>query len=551
MSNKITVDPFSANPIGDAMDNINVMNTPMTGQGFGFNNLQNIMQMKILSTIQQNLGFFTSGNTIIDTMVITLLQCIMVGIIGMLVTKLSSIPTLITSNMYNLFYFMKRFVTVVWLFMAYKIFGKKKMINRHVDIPYISDTRQINELYKAIFWYLTHDDKIDYIKEPYLQFVYNHKLIPENSSTVLNDLNIHKILSQNRTKEITYKKHKITYWLTTENITVHTDKERTRENYKVQLTVTVPENLEKDILEDFCQFCLSEYVKSLSSSKWKQMIYTNSGTEWKSTPSNNSRKLDTIILKNGLRNEIKKDLELFATSEDWYKDRDIPYTRGYLFYGYPGTGKTSMIKGIATYTKRHIHYLLLSNITSDAELLELLKKISYNETILVIEDIDATLEIVKSRDEETKKAIEEKEKEDDKKKTKEDREDDEKRKRQNKLTLSGLLNAIDGVFSTHGRILIMTTNHPEILDEALIRPGRIDCKYLFDNCNSDQIRDLFNAFFNKDPNDVDLKLIKAKMYSPAHITSVFLRYRDNPDESLKHLDDNETKIYLPQREILQ
>jgi hypothetical protein len=125
-----------------------------------------------------------------------------------------------------------------------------KMITRHVDIPYISDTRQLNELYKAVFWYLTHDVKIDYNKEPYLQFVYNHKLLPENQSQVLSDLNIHKILSQNKTKDIKYKDYEITYWLTTENITVHADKDRIRENFKVQLTTKVPENLEKDILEE-------------------------------------------------------------------------------------------------------------------------------------------------------------------------------------------------------------------------------------------------------------------------------------------------------------
>jgi hypothetical protein len=66
-------------------------------------------------------------------------------------------------------------------------------------------------------------------------------------------------------KDIIYKDYKITYWLTTENITVHADKDRIRENFKVQLTTKVPDNLEKDILEEFCKHCVSEYVKSLST----------------------------------------------------------------------------------------------------------------------------------------------------------------------------------------------------------------------------------------------------------------------------------------------
>lgn len=59
------------------------------------------------------------------------------------------------------------------------------------------------------------------------------------------------------------------------------------------------------------------------------------------------------------------------------------------------------------------------------------------------------------------------------------------------VTLSGLLNAIDGVASQEGRVLIMTTNHPELLDDALVRPGRVDMKIEFTRASKDQIRELF------------------------------------------------------------
>ena len=88
---------------------------------------------------------------------------------------------------------------------------------------------------------------------------------------------------------------------------------------------------------------------------------------------------------------------MFLNSEEWYQHRDIPYTRGYLFYGHPGTGKTSMIKGLSLFSKRHIHYLMLNEVETDTQLVELIKSINYKETILVIEDIDAMLNVVKSR----------------------------------------------------------------------------------------------------------------------------------------------------------
>ena len=374
----------------------------------------------------------------------------------------------------------------------------------------------------------------------------------ENRDKIIKDLSIHKILTKEKTKTIQYKNHEIKYSLSTELITVYTDKDRKRENYKVQLSTYVDEIEKNDILEDFSQHCLTEYINNLTSSIWEQRLYNNVNGEWKATPSNNTRKLDTIILKNSLKDDIKTDLQLFLNSEEWYKERDIPYTRGYMFYGHPGTGKTSMIKGISLYAKRHIHSLVLSDVSSDTELMNLLKSINYKDTVLVIEDIDATLSVVKSRDENHNVKDKHKSKSD--KKKKEDDSENNNKPKQNEnhskssLTLSGLLNAIDGVFTCNGRILIMTTNHPEVLDSALIRPGRIDSKYLFDNCDKKQIKELYEMFFSNKCDVEQLNNIKNNNYSPAHITSVFLRYRNQPGEALKHLDDIETKILIPKLE---
>ena len=63
------------------------------------------------------------------------------------------------------------------------------------------------------------------------------------------------------------------------------------------------------------------------------------------------------------------------------------------------------------------------------------------------------------------------------------------------VTLSGLLNALDGVSSREGRVLFLTTNHPERLDPALVRPGRVDRKIELGNATPDQARRLFLWFF--------------------------------------------------------
>jgi SpoVK/Ycf46/Vps4 family AAA+-type ATPase len=261
--------------------------------------------------------------------------------------------------------------------------------------------------------------------------------------------------------------------------------------------------------------------------------------------------VETIILRNGLKREIMSDLQLFLQSDEWYKCRDIPYTRGYLFYGPPGTGKTSMIKGISTHCKRHIHYLVLSDVKDDNELIELMKQINYKDTILVIEDIDCTVNAIKERtliasasassSASIDKVLEHID-------NLEQRLSPKHEKKQTTLTLSCLLNTIDGFFNNDGRILIMTTNHPEMLDGALIRPGRIDRKFCFDNCDQQQVGELYEMFFDLKCAPEQLMSIGNTEYSPAYISGIFQRYRNAPTQALLHLDKREDQpIIVPLR----
>lgn len=64
-----------------------------------------------------------------------------------------------------------------------------------------------------------------------------------------------------------------------------------------------------------------------------------------------------------------------------------------------------------------------------------------------------------------------------------------------RLSLSALLNIIDGVAATEGRILIMTTNHLDKLDKALIRPGRVDMTVKFDLASTPMIATIFRSIF--------------------------------------------------------
>lgn len=444
----------------------------------------------------------------------------------------------------------------------WKLFNRKKnVIRKQVIIEHITDTKKINELFEAVRYYMANNEMIDYINETPLKLTYENKIEREstnneteivsestNNMNIIKNIKLNKFIVQDKIKKFMYKGHEIQYYMQKNLITIYADKERKKENYTITLSTDIKIDCKTDILSDFCEYCLCEYIKTIVGRKWEQYIFVNKKGKWQSQLSNNKRQIDTVILKNGNKQEIINDLELFLHSEDWYNERDIPYTRGYLFYGKPGTGKTSLIKGISNYCERHIHFLILKDIQSDNELFDLLKQINYKQTILVIEDIDCMIDIIKERqnikqDEDTQRQIDILTKKIDNLTRDGIGTKYELPVQNNQLTLSGLLNAIDGVFNNDGRILIMTTNHPEVLDEALIRPGRIDKKILFNNCDKKQIIDLYKMFYNKDCDETQLEQIEDYIMSPAYVTGLFLQYRDNPNEALNNIrkeDDHPT-----------
>ena len=126
------------------------------------------------------------------------------------------------------------------------------------------------------------------------------------------------------------------------------------------------------------------YSKHLNSSNWKQKVFTIANGNWEGVDSVNMRKFETISLRGVMKQEIVKDVETFCSSEEWYNDRGIPFSRGYLFYGKPGCGKTSCIDAISNMLKKHIYYLsFLNNVKGDEQLNHLLSKINYKTRMVV------------------------------------------------------------------------------------------------------------------------------------------------------------------------
>lgn len=220
----------------------------------------------------------------------------------------------------------------------------------------------------------------------------------------------------------------------------------------------------------------------------------------------------------------KKRVEFFVNNPQWYQERGIPYTLGILMHGAPGCGKTSFIKAVARDTGRHVVNIKMGSTTTVQQINNLFYTprlsvvrdgaaqtfdIPMDKRIIVMEDVDCLSCVVRD----APGAVAD----------------------PHQLNLSILLNILDGVLETPGRIVIMTTNKPDVLDAALKRPGRIDVNIEFKKCSAADTVEMIQGISGWQVPLEKVEEMESGVFTPAEVTKVIFENMDEPENCLRVL----------------
>jgi len=268
-----------------------------------------------------------------------------------------------------------------------------------------------------------------------------------------------------------------------------------------------------DILIRYCDQLIAKADAS-SDSRFSIFRWHAQYQYWRKAEVVTARSVDSVVLPKELKSKIVDDLDDFLgkQTKQWYVSHGVPYKRSFLLHGEPGAGKTSLIQALAGRFKRNVCYLssLSHPDMNDDNLKNAVQRVPAR-SLIVLEDVDALFDLDGRRKKDGDKSA---------------------------LTFSGVLNALDGVGGSSGQIFILTTNHRERLDPALIRNGRVDVHIRFSDATHEQMQMLFAQYYPEAPAalgtryaDALTALLGERTVSMASLQHYFIQMRKESAET--------------------
>lgn len=319
---------------------------------------------------------------------------------------------------------------------------------------------------------------------------------------------VHLRYDGSRTQEITIEGHKVTVSVEREQLPERANLPENWRQMMEKITFTAKTCAGRDAIVKM----ISELLEAKSKIEEPPALYMPSrwGGEWTKRGDLPPRSIDSAILKEGQLERLIADLQKFLNEEQDYVRLSQPWHRGYLFHGAPGTGKTSVAKALANHFGLPTYYLPLGDIDTDTNLTKFVSAIK-PRSVLLLEDVDVFHAATK-RDE------------------------------SKKVSIAAMLNALDGLWTPHGLITIMTTNNKGALDDALIRAGRVDVDEEFTILDYDQAERI--AQFFEQPNFFVKPFVGS---SPSELTEALKRsigYATREEKTLWDLEQPDRPLAL-------
>lgn len=260
----------------------------------------------------------------------------------------------------------------------------------------------------------------------------------------------------------------------------------------------------KNLLEEMIsEFQYKKNNEQLSSYEWD----SNSKC-WEMLSILPKRNIKSVILKKDIKEKLVSDIDFFLSNRDWYESRGLNYKTSIILEGPPGTGKTSTIKALASYFDKEV-YIVNLNMMNDSSFPKALSSVKKG-SFVVIEDFDS-VDTTHSRTEQKDKAV-----------SNED----------NTLSLTTILNTLDGIVALDGIVIFLTTNHISKIDDALIRKGRIDNIFKIEYLGNTEIKEQTKVYFP----DEDTDPVIASNIPGCDVQSYFLESRGDYSKYLKLLN---------------
>ena len=277
---------------------------------------------------------------------------------------------------------------------------------------------------------------------------------------------------------------------------------------------------DRQFLKDFVDEIVACHRKKLGTASYLYVFDDG----WSQVEAYSPRRLDSVILKPGEKERLVRDVEKFRASRERYRRLGVPYHRGYLLYGPPGTGKTSLVAALAAKFGMSLYAVNLTEF-NDRTLRSALNDVPEGSVVL-LEDVDC-MRTGQRRPQQDERKPEAGDKKSDNGLT--------------GVTLSGLLNVLDGFHAPDNVLFVMTSNHIEALDPALLRPGRIDYRLYMGEAVLSQKVELYRRFF---PHATETE---ARAFAEVHTAETMAQFQG----LLLALEHNQNEEGLPLEPVNQ